>query len=116
MTLAELMVALVVAAAGYAWFAALRARERALREAESVCRAQGLQMLDGSVAGTGWRVRLRPWSITREYAFLVSATGSDRQRATLRLYAGGAVAVDLTGVEAAALRSDPARGFDEPSR
>ncbi len=68
------------------WHDSLRARERARKVSAEVCRRQGVQLLDDTVAlsrlglarDAGGRARLE-----RRYVFEFSATGRSRARGTL---------------------------------
>jgi len=77
----EFVAALALVALGWMWFDSLRARESAVRAARLACHADGVQLLDDTVAlaslgllrGAGGRMALR-----RIYRFEFSDTGDNR--------------------------------------
>lgn len=77
----EFVGALALVALGWVWFDSLRARESAVRAARLACHAEGVQLLDDTVAlaslgvqrGEGGRMELR-----RIYRFEFSDTGNNR--------------------------------------
>ncbi|HEY3520684.1 MAG TPA: DUF3301 domain-containing protein [Rhodanobacteraceae bacterium] len=77
----------VCVAIGLIWYAAMRARERAIAHAQRLCAEHGAQMLDQSVVLHGlhplWR-NGRP-RLLRGYRFDLSYDGDDRHRASLTL-------------------------------
>lgn len=98
MPLDTLLLLLGLAALGGFWFDSQGARERAMRAAAETCRAQQLQLLDGSV--TLRRLRLRrggggrlQW--LRHYEFDYSADAVDRQHGFIILLGRRIEAVGL---------------------
>jgi hypothetical protein len=77
----------VCVAIGLIWFAAMRARERAIAHAQKLCAECGAQMLDQSVVLHGLRPLLRGGRprLLRSYRFDLSYSGNDRHRASLTL-------------------------------
>ena len=51
---------LIVGALAWFWLDSLKAREAGIREAREACAADGLQLLDDTVAGRGLRLRTAP--------------------------------------------------------
>ncbi len=86
MTDALLPLSLCVAI-GLVWYAAMRARERAIAHAQRLCAAHGAQMLDQSVMLHAVRPLLRGGKprLLRSYRFDLSYAGNDRHRASLTL-------------------------------
>jgi len=80
------------------WFDSLRAREAAVRAAREACVADGVQLLDDTVAlaawglarGDGGRLALR-----RIYRFEFSDTGNNRLDGSVTLLGGGVQALYL---------------------
>lgn len=65
------------------WQQSLRARELAVHAAQELCRRQGLQLLDSTVALSGLRLRRTPRGhvgLLRTYQFEYSSDGDLRQR------------------------------------
>lgn len=79
------------------WLAAMRSRERALRAARGICKAQVVQLLDESVGLSGLRLRRHhgrlQWML--RYAFEVSLDGQDRHAG--HLWMAGRRVVGLHG-------------------
>ena len=77
----------VCVAIGLIWYAAMRARERAIAHAQRLCAEQGAQMLDQSVVLHGLRPLWRGGKprLLRSYRFDLSYSGNDRHRASLTL-------------------------------
>jgi hypothetical protein len=80
------------------WMDTLRAREAALAAARRACEAEGLQLLDETVAVA----HLRPGrdedgrlALRRDYAFEYSRDGADRHRGALTLVGREVVLLDL---------------------
>lgn len=77
----EIFLLLVVLAAGWFWFDSLQAREAAVQAARTACEAEGVLLLDWTVATTSTRIvrndrgRVR---LQRAYAFEYSDTGNNR--------------------------------------
>lgn len=65
------------------WLQGLRAREIAIRTAQELCRHQGLQLLDGTVALNELRLRRAPAghvALQRTYQFEYTRDGYLRER------------------------------------
>jgi uncharacterized protein DUF3301 len=77
----------VCVAIGLVWYAAMRARERAIAHAQRLCVEYGAQMLDQSVVLHGLRPLWRNGKprLLRSYRFDLSYDGNDRHRASLTL-------------------------------
>ena len=77
----------VCVAIGLIWYAAMRARERAIAHALRLCAEHGAQMLDQSVVLHGLRPLWRNGKprLLRGYRFDLSYHGNDRHRASLTL-------------------------------
>jgi hypothetical protein len=80
------------------WMAALQARETALVAARRACEAEGVQLLDETVAA----VRLRPerdgdgrLAVRRDYVFEYSQDGADRHQGGLSLVGRELTLLDL---------------------
>ena len=82
----EIVGILVLAAAAWLWLDSLKAREVAVRAAREVCTAEGLQLLDWTVAISNLKLareesgRLK---IQRAYDFEYSDTGNNRLKGGL---------------------------------
>jgi hypothetical protein len=88
-------IAAVVLIAGFAWFwiAGLSARDAAVEAARRACAAEGVQLLDETVASAGLRLRRDAdgrLALLRVYRFEFSDTGDNRLEGALTLL-GGAV-------------------------
>ena len=88
MMLADLAIAGLIAGIGGYWYSAMRAREAGLVAVRAACEAEGLQLLDETIAF----VRMRPqrnrtgqlcW--LRVYAFEYSDTGDNRRPGSIHL-------------------------------
>lgn len=94
----ELTALLLLAAFAWFWMDGLKARETALAAARRACDAEGLQLLDETVAVE----RLRPARddggrlvLRRDYVFEYSRDGFDRHRGTLTLHGRELTLLDL---------------------
>jgi hypothetical protein len=94
----ELSILLIFLAGGWFWLDALRAREIALDAARRACAAEGVQLLDWTVAmkqirfGRDDEGRRR---FRRTYEFEFSDTGNNRIGASLTLLGGQLLALNL---------------------
>ena len=82
----ELAAIALLAAVAWLWYDSLKAREAAIRAARALCQAEGLLLLDDTVAVTGIRLaRSESGRITlqRAYAFEYTDTGNNRLRGDL---------------------------------
>jgi hypothetical protein len=82
MPLFEIFSITSLAALAWLWFDSIKARDRAMSAVQHVCAAEGVQLLDATVAV----VRLRPARtdagqlvLHRTYAFEYSDTGNNRR-------------------------------------
>ena len=84
----ELVGILLLAALAWLWFDSLKAREAAIAAAREACAAEGLMLLDATVAISGLKVardddgRLR---LQRAYDFEYSNTGDNRLKGSVVL-------------------------------
>lgn len=83
-----LLVLLLVGAVALYWQSALRARERATAAAMDLCKRQGVQFLDGTVALKRLRLQRGPngrvqW--LRDYRFEYSHVGLSRRTGLVRM-------------------------------
>ena len=78
---------LAIALTIWIWMDALGARERAIRYGRELCRDEGVQLLDQTVALSRMRVGRVDGlpTLIRRYGFEVSMDGSDRHRGHLEL-------------------------------
>jgi hypothetical protein len=77
----ELIVLLILAAGAWLWYDTLGAREAAMAAARSACQAEGVQLLDDTVALAVLRLRRRGdgrIAILRVYQFEFTDTGNNR--------------------------------------
>ncbi|MBR7887805.1 DUF3301 domain-containing protein [Marinomonas sp. A79] len=83
--LIDIVIFLLVASAGYAWWRNTSIREQALLRAKQHCETLNLQLLDGSVAGSGWRPIWQKGEvkIRRRYSFEFSSSGVARYSGTI---------------------------------
>lgn len=88
MPIFETLSLLALAALAWLWLDSLKAREAGIREARAACQAEGLQLLDDTVAIGGLRLardddgRLR---LQRTYDFEYSDTGDNRRQGSVTL-------------------------------
>lgn len=78
----------MLAAGAWLWFDNLRAREAALAAGREACEAEGLQLLDDTVAATRMRLARDHHgriAIRRTYAFEYTDTGNNRREAHVTL-------------------------------
>ena len=82
----EILSILLLAGVAWFWFDSLQAREAAVRAAKAICAAEGLMLLDDTVAISGLKPardengRLR---LQRAYDFEFSDTGNNRLKGSL---------------------------------
>lgn len=77
----DILVLVVPVAIGWLWFDSLRARESAIRAARLACAADGVQLLDATVALASLRLQRGDdgWvALRRIYRFEFSDTGNNR--------------------------------------
>ena len=94
----EILGILVVGALAWLWYDSLKAREAAIRAAREVCAAEGLLLLDDTVAISG----LKPardedgrLMLQRAYDFEFSDTGNNRLKGSLVLRGRRVVIVNV---------------------
>ena len=76
----------LLAAIAWLWLDSLKVREAAVRAAREICAAEGLLLLDDTVAISGIRLRRGEDGRTRlqrSYDFEYSDTGNNRRKGTL---------------------------------
>jgi hypothetical protein len=97
MTSATLLAFAALAAVAGAWYANLRARERANALAAETCRKRGLQLLDGTVALGGLRLRRGHGGpeVERTYVFDYSGDGVRRRSGFIILRGERLVSIGL---------------------
>src|SRR5581483_11189276 len=112
----------VCVAIGLIWYAAMRARERAIAHAQKLCAQCGAQMLDQSVVLHGLRPLLRGGRprLLRSYRFDLSYSGNDRHRASLTLAGERLINYSLPARDDSLMathtpRTDPVRVSSAPS-
>ncbi|HJU07093.1 MAG TPA: DUF3301 domain-containing protein [Rhodanobacteraceae bacterium] len=112
----------VCVAIGLIWYAAMRARERAIAHAQKLCAECGAQMLDQSVVLHGLRPLLRGGRprLLRSYRFDLSYSGNDRHRASLTLAGERLINYSMPAREDSSVathtpRTDPVRVPSAPS-
>ncbi len=100
--LSNLMLLLALTAVVGLWLKLSAARERAVIEARSQCRQQGLQLLDETVGLRRVRMRRKNGLLRMErcYGFEVSLAGHDRASAHLWMLGDGLVGLSLPSTEA----------------
>jgi len=89
MDLPVLLALLVIGAIAWMWLDSLRAREAAIRAARSICAAEGLLLLDDTVAISGLKIARDEAGrlvLQRAYDFEFSDTGDNRLRGDLVLH------------------------------
>jgi len=82
MSLTEIVLLILLAAAGWFWFDSLKAREHALSAVRSACSQAQLQLLDDTVALTQLGIRRQRTGrigVFRVYRFEFSDTGDNRR-------------------------------------
>jgi len=107
MPVPEILSMLALGAIAWLWLDSLKAREAAVRAAREVCAAEGLLLLDDTVAIAGFRparngegrVHLR-----RAYDFEYSDTGNNRLKGSVVLH-GHRVVVLNVGLRPAPVRT-----------
>ncbi len=82
----ELFALLAVALVCWAWYAIMQGREAALAAGKRVCEAQGLQLLDDTVAMSDLKIRfskIHGVTLSRVYGFEFTDTGDNRRQGVL---------------------------------
>ena len=77
----EIFLLFAIIAVGWFWFDSLKAREAAVQAARAACEAEGLLLLDWTVAATATRLVRNEHGriqIQRAYGFEYSDTGNNR--------------------------------------
>ena len=86
MPVLELFGILLLGGIAWLWFDSLKAREAAIRAAREVCAAEGLQLLDYTVAISGLKLardETGRLTLQRTYDFEFSDTGNNRLKGSL---------------------------------
>lgn len=98
MPVAELFSLAVLGGLAWLWFDSLGARAAGIRAARAACMAEGLQLLDDTVAIAG----LKParsddgrLALRRVYAFEYSDTGANRRRGSVVLLGRRVIVVNI---------------------
>jgi hypothetical protein len=94
----EFLSLLALLAVAWYWHDSLKAREAAMRTARSACEAEGLQLLDDTVALAGLKpVRNENGRLVlqRTYAFEYSDTGDNRRRGSIVMVGQRATVVNI---------------------
>lgn len=78
--LSDIVIFFLVASVMYAWWRNTTIREQALLKAKKHCDSLGLQLLDGSVSGDGWKPvwHQGQLKVKRTYKFEFSSSGIAR--------------------------------------
>ena len=95
----ELFGIVTIAGAGWLWFDSLRSRESAVRAARLACDADGVQLLDATVAlaSLGLQRGDDGWAALRRiYNFEFSDTGNNRLHGSITLLGANVQALYLT--------------------
>lgn len=98
MPLFETISLFMLGAAAWLWYDTLAAREAGMREARAACAAEGLQLLDDTVAFRGLRLARDDGGVLRlqrTYAFEYSDTGDNRRPGSVTLLGSDVVLVSL---------------------
>ncbi|HQZ02438.1 MAG TPA: DUF3301 domain-containing protein [Thauera sp.] len=97
MSLAELLTVLVSGAVVWFWFDSLKAREAGLEAARRACVREGLQFLDETVVGHGFKFSRNDKGhlvLRRGFDFEYSLSGDDRYRGAVVIEGRDVVLVD----------------------
>lgn len=89
--MSEIAALIVMLAAGWFWLAGMRARDVAVDAARRACAADGVQLLDDTVALASLRPRRRTTgalALRRVYRFEFSDTGNNRLGGSITLLGG----------------------------
>lgn len=84
----EMLGLLLLGALVWLWFDSLRAREIGVDAVRQACKAEGLQLLDETIALHSLRPARSPWggwTLRRVYFFEFSDTGDNRRRGSVLL-------------------------------
>lgn len=98
MTATELIIVLLILGLGWLWYGSMSAREAGVRAVRAACAAEGLQLLDETIA----IARLRPGRdrsgrlcLFRVYQFDYSETGENRRSGVVHLLGRDVVFLSL---------------------
>ncbi len=86
MPVLEVLSLLLIAAIAWFWFDSLKAREAAVRAAREICNAEGVQLLDFTVAIAGLKLSRDDHgqlALQRSYQFEYSNTGDNRLKGSV---------------------------------
>jgi hypothetical protein len=96
--------------AGWLWFDSLRAREAAIRAARQACEADGVLLLDDTVALAAFSLRRRDsgrLALKRVYRFEFSDTGNNRLEGSVTMLGARMQTLYLAPHAAAAAEREP---------
>jgi hypothetical protein len=106
----ELAAVALLLLAGWLWFDSLRAREAAIRAARCACEADGVLLLDDTVALAAFGLRRRDngrLALKRVYRFEFSDTGNNRLEGSVTMLGARMQALYLAPHGAAAAEPEP---------
>jgi len=98
MTYVEIAIVLLILALGWFWFDSMRARETGIRAVRAACAAEGLQLLDETIAIAHLRPRRDrsgQLSWLRVYQFEYSDTGDNRRLGSVQLLGNDVTLLNL---------------------
>jgi hypothetical protein len=88
MTATEIVILIVLGGLAWLWFDSFKAREAGIQAVQRACEAEGLQLLDETIALVSLRFKRNDegrLSLARVYAFEYSDTGDNRRRGSVHL-------------------------------
>jgi hypothetical protein len=88
MTTVEIVILIVLGGLVWLWFDSFKAQEAGIHAVRRACEAEGLQLLDETIALVSLRLRRNDegrLSLARVYAFEYSDTGDNRRRGSVHL-------------------------------
>ena len=94
----EMLVLLALVAIGVWWFDVLKAREAAVKAARAACEAEGVLLLDWTVAIAATKLMRNDsgrMQLRRAYDFEFTSTGDNRLRGTIVLFGREVVLLNL---------------------
>lgn len=106
----ELAAVVLLLLAGWLWFDSLRAREAAIRAARHACDADGVLLLDDTVALAAFGLHRRDngrLALKRVYRFEFSDTGNNRLEGSVTMLGARMQTLYLTPHGAAAAEREP---------
>jgi hypothetical protein len=108
MPIAEILSVLALGAAAWLWLDSIKAREVAVNAARSACTAEGLLLLDDTVAITNLKLRRDDDGqvrLQRAYAFEYSDTGDNRLHGSIVLLGHRTILINVGVRPAPAVRT-----------